>query len=477
MTLTNPAAARPRVVMFVHNDATNDSRVLREAATLAAAGYAVTLIARTRRTDPSVILRERLGDVDLIRVPLPTRWRRTMSLLVTPWRQWREDARAIRAGMGRPGCWPGIARLLLTRLATLAVSVLLLPAGVVWFAVGRSRYRELVQWTLRWRFGTLGWNRAAAAVAPVADVYHGHDLSALPAAAEAATRNGGLLVYDSHEVFLESGANARRPGWARAMLSRLERRFAGQASALVTVNAALAEVLTSRLPIRRAVVVHNCPPRWTPAAAHPGHLRAAAGIGPEVPLVLYHGGFSAHRGLEQLTAALLAPGMESVHAAYLGYGSMRGWLDAQAADPRYGGRLHVIDAVPPDILLDWVADADAGVMAIQPSTLNHRLSTPNKLFECMAAGVPSVVSDMPGMRAIALDPELGPVGEVCDPADPASIAAAMQRILELAPAARADLRARCLRAAHERWNWEVESGRLLALYEELAPIGASGPAA
>ena len=37
------------------------------------------------------------------------------------------------------------------------------------------------------------------------------------------------------------------------------------------------------------------------------------------------------------------------------------------------------------------------------------------------------------------------------------------------PAGEADaIRARCLRAAHERWNWETESGRLIALYEELA---------
>ena len=50
----------------------------------------------------------------------------------------------------------------------------------------------------------------------------------------------------------------------------------------------------------------------------------------------------------------------------------------------------------PTELLDWVAAADVVAMPIQPSTLNHRLTTPNKLFEALAAGVPVVASDLPG---------------------------------------------------------------------------------
>ena len=189
---------------------------------------------------------------------------------------------------------------------------------------------------------------------------------------------------------------------------------------------------------------------------------------PETPICLYHGAFSPHRGLEELAEALLVPGMEAVHAVYLGYGNLEGILREMARDPRYGGRLHVLEAVPPDVLPAWVASADVGVMAIQASTLNHRLSSPNKLFESIATGLPVVVSDFVEMRRIVLEDPDGPLGAVCDPADPASIAAAIRSILDLGPQERAALRARCLRAAHERWNWETESGRLVALYDSLA---------
>jgi glycosyltransferase involved in cell wall biosynthesis len=139
-----------------------------------------------------------------------------------------------------------------------------------------------------------------------------------------------------------------------------------------------------------------------------------------------------------------------------------------ATDPQYGGRIHVLEAVAPAVLPLWVASADVGVMPIQASTLNHRLSSPNKLFESLSTGLPVVVSDFLEMRRIVLEDPDGPLGAVCDPADPASVARAIRSILDLNQAERDDLRVRCLRAAHERWNWETESARLVALYESLA---------
>ena len=74
----------------------------------------------------------------------------------------------------------------------------------------------------------------------------------------------------------------------------------------------------------------------------------------------------------------------------MGYGILADELRARAADPVLAGRLRVLPAVPPNELIGWVASADVAAMPIQPTTLNHRLTTPNKLFEAMAAGVPSI---------------------------------------------------------------------------------------
>jgi glycosyltransferase involved in cell wall biosynthesis len=409
--------------MYVRNDLSAEARVLKEATSLAAAGHRVTVIGALPPEAAASIDRETTDGIDRIRVRLP-RWRRW-------WRWVRAPSRA----------WTRLRR--------------------------RPIRMDSLDWLAMWRFGNLGWARAAAAAAPPADVHHGHDLTGLPAAARAARRDGARLVYDSHELFLDSGAVSGRASPAVAWLDRLERRLAAGADALVTVNDALAERLGPRLGSPRVVVVHNCPPRPTSGDPADDRLRRALDLGPAVPLVLYHGGFRPARGLEPLLKAIARPELAGVHLALLGFGPLRQRLVEAAADPAAGGRIHVLDPVSPADVVSWVASADVAAMPIQPRPLSYHLATPNKLFEALAAGVPVVGPDAPGFRTVVLGDPDGPLGALCDPTDPASIAAAIRAILDPPAIERAALRARCRRAAVDHWNWETEAAKLVALYAEL----------
>jgi glycosyltransferase involved in cell wall biosynthesis len=82
----------------------------------------------------------------------------------------------------------------------------------------------------------------------------------------------------------------------------------------------------------------------------------------------------------------------------------------------------------------------------------------------MAAGVPAVVSDLPGMRAIVI--ETGS-GILVDPTDTRAIADAIIRIVKLPEAEWLAWRERCLEAAHQRYNWETQVAGLLAEYGRL----------
>jgi glycosyltransferase involved in cell wall biosynthesis len=304
------------------------------------------------------------------------------------------------------------------------------------------------------------------------DVWHLHDLTAL-AGVLPAVRTTTPVVYDAHELFLESGTAANMPGVIRRLLRGYERRLVRRVSAAVTVNDEIAVELQRRYGPRRIVVVHNCPGRWMPPPARPTLIREAAGIPPESPVVLYHGVLGAHRGIEVLMGALLHPGLESVHLVLLGPGVTRSAYLELARQPRWGGRVHVLDAVPPSELLSWVASADVGAMPIQRSTLNHFLATPNKLFECLAAGVPVVVSDFPAMRRITLADNDRSLGAICDPESVNSVAGALLSLLQRSDVDVEAMRERCLSAARERWNWEVEFAKLLSLYRDLAPRGGA----
>ena len=408
---------RRRVGVVLYGDLTFDSRVRREARTLAQAGYDVTIACLADAGD-----RDDLPPGVTV-LPLPLHGTEVVPGAVNPFR-----ARAR------------------TRMAAVAKGI---------------------GWLRRYIASLRSWGRAATAACGPVDLWHANDLTGLAALVPFADRSTPI-VYDVHDLMIDTGTAVHLPGIARRLLGFYERRLVTRVSAFVTVNDGLASVLRSRFPGKRIEVVHNCPDRWVPANdTVRSRLRNAARIGDDVPVVLYHGVLSAGRGIEQMMHALLAPGLERAHLVLLGFGERRDAFAEMAAETRWAGRVHVLDAVPPGELLPWVSSADVGGVVHPGVRLNDRLKTPNKLFECLAAGVPVVASDFPLMRKIVLGDPLGPLGATADPANPVAIAGALRSILDLDPNEMRTLRDRCFAAARDRLNWEVESSRLTRLYSDL----------
>ncbi len=285
----------------------------------------------------------------------------------------------------------------------------------------------------------------------------------IPIGLDLGRRDGAPVVYDARDIYVDAANVARLPGPARRLFGLVERRWARRASRVATVNEPYAAVMEQRFGVPHPLVVLNCSYRRDPPAVPLRLFHERLGLDPATRVVLYQGGFSRDRGIEQLIDALPSLPGDAI-LVLLGYGSLQAELERRAREPGLAGRLHVLPAVAPTELLDWVGSADVVAMPIQPSTLNHRLTTPNKLFEAMAAGVPVVASDLPGMAGIVR--ETG-CGVLCDPTSPAAIASAIQSILEAPGTERAAYRKRALAAAHGRYSWEAQVEILLAEYGRL----------
>jgi glycosyltransferase involved in cell wall biosynthesis len=302
--------------------------------------------------------------------------------------------------------------------------------------------------------------RFAAQVAPPADLYHGMAYMGVPIALRLARRDRAKVVYDARDIYLDAANLARMRGPMRWFIARSERGWARSVDRVITVNRPYAEVMTDRFGVPEPLIILNCSYRFTPPSPRPRRFHEALGLDPSAAVVLYQGGFSRDRGIEQLLEAI--PGVPGAVLVLMGYGNLEEHLRAEEA--KAGGRVRVLPAVPPAELLSWVASADVVAMPIQPSTLNHRLTTPNKLFEAMAAGVPIVASDLPGMAPYVLETECG---VLCDPTNPAALAAAIRSLVDAPADERGRLGANALRAAHDRYNWETQVARLFAEYGRL----------
>ena len=454
--MTELAAAAPspqRAVLVLPTTAEFDSRTYRIASALAARGHTVTVLARLGPGLPAeerhpagyTILRVQVTSIDGL--PFPGAVRAVRDLLR------RVDARRGR-GKARPAA------------ATASVG----PGGIddakgaattprsgVLRRFGASVIRRLaIQLTVR------AQARASRVVCPPADLFHGMAYMGIPIALGLGRRQRAPVVYDARDIYLDAGNLARLSGPMRWLVGRAERGWARRASRVVTVNRPYAEVMAGRWRVDEPLIVMNCSYRYEPPSPRERRFHDALGLDPATRVVVYQGGFSRDRGIEQLIAAI--PDVPGATLVLLGYGSLQAELERVAADPATGGRVRILPAVPPTELLDWIASADVVAMPIQPTTLNHRLTTPNKLFEALAAGVPVVASDLPGMAPIVRETRCG---LLVDPTDAKAIAAALRDVLATPPDDMSEWRARCSQAALATYNWERQMDVLRAEYGRL----------
>jgi glycosyltransferase involved in cell wall biosynthesis len=197
------------------------------------------------------------------------------------------------------------------------------------------------------------------------------------------------------------------------------------------------------------------------------------GFPSDVKVLLYQGGIYARSRAFRETVEALSHMSEDIHLVIVGFGReddidlVRSWAEEFAVVER----VHLLPPRPFDELVRTAAAATLGLVPIRPIRLNHTLGDTNKLHEYLMAGLPVVASDLPEIRHVVRqgDP---PVGEIFDPDDSASIAAAVERILSDQEQL-ARRRSEALRLAQELYNWEVEQQKLLDLYGRLNGTGVN----
>jgi len=428
-----------------------DSRAQRIARSLVALGDTVTVYSRRR---PGLPREETLDGYRIVRIPLDRADARAEQAADQPGGRDRgSSAGAARATAG----WRGFAR----RARTGAWDVL---RGGYWTW---HRWSDRVAVIHRFRnfpVRPISWGRRFAASDRVEphDIWHGMWAGSLPMLQRVRRRHGGATVYDPRDVFLRARIYASMPTWQRRILTRIERHWAHEADAVIQVSEPYAAMMQRDLELTDVPIVRNCPDRWDPPDPRPDRIRQALGIEPDIRIVLYQGGLLVDRGIEQSMDAILdVPGAVLV---LMGFGNQEARFRQMAASPMYSGKVHVIDAVPPSELLWWSASSDVMVMLYQPHTENHQYVTPQKLWEAMAAGVPVVASDLPGLASVVT-----PVGcgVLCDPTSPVAIADALRTILAGGTEGLREMGERGHAAAHDRYNWEVQFQVLQDVYARL----------
>lgn len=449
-------ATAPRIAVLVYNDCANDSRVLKESASLCDEGYRVRIIAVERRELGRVSgiaqLREGLS---LERVP-EFEIERLLPALAPWWRGLIRD--------GAPAGTGSVSAVRSTASATPGGRMGRLRSQALrgLRSAGERAYRTMALGTY-W----LNATRAGRRLAP--EVIHANDANTLvPALAiRALSRTPVGIVYDSHELWRHR--NVRQDRILAPLVERLTESIGiRQADGVLTVSPSIADWLTREYRLAESpTLVRNIPVADEMPDLRTGVLRERAGLGPQHRVIAYGGRITTARGIEETLAAM--PHLEDdVHFVLLGYGEEASLEDVrrQARELGVEHRVHLVGAVAPDEVSRALADGDVAVVHVRPICLSYRYALPNKLFESIRAGLPIAAADLPDIRTVV--EELG-VGEVFQGSSPEDLAAALRAILD-APEV---YRERAVTAA-PLLTWEREIRGMMTMYRRVLQDVAGG---
>lgn len=285
-----------------------------------------------------------------------------------------------------------------------------------------------------------------------ADVYHAHNTMFLVGMWASARLHGGRFVYDAHEVQWEHGR----------MLAWLERCFIGRADGLINVAPGRADAVAERYGIDRSriTIVANYPVVATDAPPRPY-------VVPRGPLrLVYSGGYDlGSNRLDLLLQAMARVTGVELHLIAFGYRDGEQRMRALVEELDLGSRVVFHPLVRPDEVMAAVAAHDVAVnMLTNPKDhLSIRHSSVNKMYEYMAAGMPTLCSDLDSFieefvttgAAIAVDANVVDdivLGLTALESDREALAAMSARAQDL---------------ARTRFNWATQEMALRALYREL----------
>ena len=295
------------------------------------------------------------------------------------------------------------------------------------------------------------------AVSLEADIYHFHDPELIPVGI-ILRYLGAKVIYDVHEdtPWEAISLNKNNPfvGWFKfGIWTVVEVIAKATLDAFICVTPQIAQ----KFPPTKTTVIRNFP---LTAELQAANLNTDDDGKPNK--VVYAGGIAGIRGIREMVRAMkLLPKNLDAKLVLLGEFSPPSLKIEVEQFPEWQ-QVEFLGWQSRSDVMQYLAEARVGLVIFHPER-DHLEALPNKLFEYMAAGLPIVASNFPLWREII--EEIG-CGLLVNPLDPKEIAKAIQYLLEN-PETSAAMGKRGQEVVGTQYNWEIESQRLLNLYQKI----------
>lgn len=425
----NKVLSVTKICIVSRNPPAANPRAIKEAEALANAGYDVTIVYAS-----------------------PGGWSETMSADAVP-----DNVRMIGAPFGPKAPWRIRIRQLARRISARALAKV---AGVSEPLAFRGA-------------GDVASDLFRLALKTKSALYIGHYVEGLAAAARAARVHSSLYAFDAEDFHPGDLPDEPSSAFDNALLDAIERTHLPGCAYVTAAAPGIADAYAKRYSIPRPTVVLNTFSKsLAPSTSCLQRNSKTSQPGPSI--YWFSQTIGATRGLENAICAI-AQSRSRPHLYLRGEpapGYQRS-LEKLASGLRVADRLHFLPPGSPNEMVALAARYDVGLVGEIGHTFNRRIALTNKQFTYLLAGLPVLMSDVPGHCSFA---ELTQGAVFLYRADdPASLARAMDALLEdVAVLAAARARARWLGQSEFFWekDEEVLLGKIEAVLETSRDAGA-----
>lgn len=329
--------------------------------------------------------------------------------------------------------------------------------GIRVIAVRKPAYKILHLITL-WRILREGLRQEC-------DVYHCHAPGGLFLGVLLKILKRRRLVYDAREHYASLiASNEIFPGIMRGIIERIsfkiELTLSRFADYIIVVRSDLET--TFKKVNKNIKIIYVCPD----LSVFP--LKEVN----REDVVVYEGAVEIERrGLDIFLASLVIVSKKIRHIKYLVVGRIP--EDDLSFSMEYLNQNNVMDHfeytgwVDYNAVPEYLSRAKIGVILLQPVYYNNIMGIPNKLFDCMAAGIPVIASNFPNISEIVKEADCG---ILIDPTDAEDVADAIVYLMEH-PAEAKRMGDNGRGAIEEKYNWAKMEEKLFELYGEMINEG------